>query len=308
MPDARNRHVSRRHGALAPPIALAILILLLLAPAARAICVGRRAGTVFTQLDAPPGGIWWLPVRRDLVTSDVITFTSTDGSTAIDGTVVSLGAFAGVAVRVPVDAPVGAHFHASANFFDLNGGRPLADLIVVPPSPTRADEAFPTFAFVILQRPIVVGEEGVVALPPGECGEPIGIVNISREHQPFASVNVPEGFVLDLMTRTLDVQAFSGGGVGGFDSLDAQPPGHIEVELLPPTSSFNGFLVDARLRRVADGAVGRTTTLTARRITETAQQDLEFNGCTSTSGQSWFASLALGLLVRGRKPLRRALA
>lgn len=267
---------------------------------ADACSMGAPPNPSFFRFEASRGGVWW--VHGILPADDAVELVSVDGAQTITTVVVSRGPASGVALRVPDDAPVGVSFTLPpwVTWPEPDALRVLADVDV------PAEGAVPAPDFSVELRETRTSYVGVLASPidPG-CGQPFGFWNHGYTDRPYVVMDVPDGFVLDATLRADGADAFAPVSSANEVFADAREPGPVDEFAAGPADADFTFVAHARLRRIADGAVGPVVSVDVA-VDDEEVTRLEWVGCSAArvDARGAPASAAL-LLVVGTLARRR---
>lgn len=232
----------------------------------------------FVQLEAPPGGIWWL---TGSTTGEHVALVNEDGDNVV-AEVAHPGLLRTVVVRVPDDAVPGEQFllpdFATGEFASAN-----PRLVVSGGSVPDVNRSVPPPDAVVEMRDTRVGYVGAFTLPDmGTCSQAAGLWTHHYSDRPWLVANVPDGHVIDVTVRLEGEPAFTDFPHANAVIFEAHEPGAIDEPLpLPPEGNLS-FVVHARLRRVADAEVGPTVSLPVV-VPEGSEERLEWVGCSSSS-------------------------
>lgn len=257
-----------------------------------------------TQLfvsSAPAGGTWWLANGGGEDSGGTVHLTGLDGTVDVDVDIVSTGVGGSIALAVPDVAP-GSRYRTPETFALETWGYGGVDLEVVDGDIAIADEAIPVPALRVDVREVRSGYRGVFVSPfDGMCEQATGWWDHSYREGAFAVIDVvPEGFVLDMTVRFPGDEGFAPVNMANEIVYDADVVAAVD-EYVPGLPDANEvFSIHARLRRIADGAVGEAVSVDVE-LDPTETNRTEFVGCAvvPTAPLSVFG-LALLVLRRRR--------
>ena len=230
----------------------------------------------FVQLEAPVGGVWWIPGVFENV-SDTVELRDLSGNVHYAEVVLPYLEGA-IALRVPTTTVVGDQLNPPAGA-DNEFLETLPVLTVV--AGDQVDEMTVVSAPIleVEMKRTAVGYQAVATVGETSCGREFGIWSIRYSGRPWLIGDVPEGHVLDVVVQERGASPFEDLAERNAIFMVARQPGSVSEHF----SSVGGaFDVNARLRRASDGATGPTMTIEADATSELNESQLEFQGCAST--------------------------
>lgn len=266
---------------LAVAVAVACVTTFVHAPRAAACTFPAPPETRFFLFEAPVGGLWWV---HGFVTGPTLALTDTDGN-VVDVDVVSPGAQASKALRVP-NVAVGTRFALPDTFDRPQGGSFDQELVVAAGAPTVGDEPPQVPAIAVESREARVGYTSVIVSPiGGECTQAMGFWNFHYDELPFLLVDDPGGdVVLDIQLQPPDEAPFEAAESANEILFDARRSEPLELFINTPPDTEDIFVVNARVRRIADGVASEVASVEVTLDDIPAEERIEWVGCSCAHG------------------------
>lgn len=257
---------------------------------------------------AAPGGTWWAQFYDDGGTG-IVHLTGLDGAADIDVAIVSAGPGNMVALAVPDDAVVGARYGNEALQISAQWSEEALEVVADDDSPQIVDEAMPVPGLRVDVREVRQGYRDVLVAPlDGECSHATGWWDFTYGEGAFALIDaVPAGFLLDMTVRYPGEDGFAPVTMANEILFDAAAVAAVDEYVSGLPDDGGVFTVNARFRRIADGAVGEVVSVdVALDLAQTQRTEFVGCGCSSNDAPIMFGSLfALGLLsIRRRRTAR----
>lgn len=283
--------------------ASALLLCSTAATPARACSFPDTPDPQFFQASAVAGGTWWL---QAFDAGPTVHLTGLDGVADIDVAVVSSGAGGSVALAVPDDVVPGARWLAPEGVTGVESwNESVVDVIAGDLDDAIGDLAIPSPALRIDIRETRSGYTDVAVSPfGGECSQATGWWNHTYREGAYAVIDaIPDGYVLDMTVRFAGDDAFAPVSMANEILYDGDVIAAVD-ELVPGLPDDEGrFSVNARLRRIADGATGDVVSVDVT-LDPTETSRTEFVGCAAQPAAP-LSLFALALLMLRGKSRRR---